>query len=360
MQLGLRAGALPSGGGHGSWCTLAAGALTLLTAGVVFLSFVGTVAADEARSEGSPDARTEPIERGFVLLGGKEIPAPFVVARTRAGVTLNGYEVQPSGRRGGRLEGRRPPRRGRTGAADHGMRGFSQLKEALRCSGLILLSPDGAYHAIYGRLGLKVLEILTSDAYTEAKLNDLVAMQAAPLSSGEWRTLVDGFEPSAGLEDRMQAARERFDAAVLPTCSSWASVLLTLLALLLAVVALGTLLMHRPDVRQGIRGRNPHPQATRFVVQAVLLLAILSVYDLVATVVLVRQGLVFEINPLAEGLIHRPLLATLFKVALTGLGAVLLVSLRRYRVAQVGAWWCCVIYTVLLFRWATVASSLAL
>ena len=89
------------------------------------------------------------------------------------------------------------------------------------------------------------------------------------------------------------------------------------------------------------------------------LLAVLAIYDLVATLFFLQSGAVIEVNPLVAGIIESPISTTLFKVTLTGGAIALLLAMRRHRPAQLAAWWACVINTVLLLRWATVTSAIA-
>ncbi|MDY0167729.1 MAG: DUF5658 family protein [Thermoguttaceae bacterium] len=65
-----------------------------------------------------------------------------------------------------------------------------------------------------------------------------------------------------------------------------------------------------------------------------------------------------ELNPLAAGLLASPIAVAAFKITMIAAAACVFLALRRYRFAQIGAWWACAVYTVLTLRWAAVNSIL--
>jgi hypothetical protein len=70
-------------------------------------------------------------------------------------------------------------------------------------------------------------------------------------------------------------------------------------------------------------------------------------------------GGLWELNPLAGPLLeHVPMIVT-YKVSLIIGAAILLVVGRHLKLAQIGAWWIGVLYTVLIIRW-TVFNSIFL
>ena len=60
-----------------------------------------------------------------------------------------------------------------------------------------------------------------------------------------------------------------------------------------------------------------------------------------------------ELNPLGAALIDDPLALIALKAGATFLAITLLFMLRQHRVAQQGAWWGCLICTLLTVRWLT-------
>ena len=89
------------------------------------------------------------------------------------------------------------------------------------------------------------------------------------------------------------------------------------------------------------------------VIRNVVLVAVLSFFDLGCT--LLAQGSIgfVEINPLGSELLDSPALLAGFKLTSLLVGCAILLALRRYRGAQVASWWLCLVCTILTFRWAT-------
>ena len=81
--------------------------------------------------------------------------------------------------------------------------------------------------------------------------------------------------------------------------------------------------------------------------------AVLSALDLIWTILASQAGRMREMNPFGSGLIEDPLLLIAFKVGMIGAAIAMLFVLRRHRQAQVGAWWACLICTLLTVRWLT-------
>jgi len=127
----------------------------------------------------------------------------------------------------------------------------------------------------------------------------------------------------------------------------------TIAAMGLAVVALGNLLSYRPENRSRWRDVDTIGDGVPMVVRNVVLLILLGVFDLVLTLAAQQTGGFLELNPLGSQLVESPGLLIAFKIV-TLLGAsLILVSLRRYRGAQIASWWLCLVCTVLAFRWLT-------
>ena len=76
------------------------------------------------------------------------------------------------------------------------------------------------------------------------------------------------------------------------------------------------------------------------------------------TIMTSQAGQMREVNPFGNSLIQNPALLALFKIGATGLSIGLLFGLRKYRRAQVAAWWACLILTILALRWLTFNSMM--
>jgi hypothetical protein len=89
------------------------------------------------------------------------------------------------------------------------------------------------------------------------------------------------------------------------------------------------------------------------VVRNVILLGLLSGFDLSLTLAAQQAGTLLELNPLGSQLVANPLLLASFKITSLVAACAILVTLRRYRGAQVVSWWMCMVCTVLTYRWVT-------
>ena len=128
---------------------------------------------------------------------------------------------------------------------------------------------------------------------------------------------------------------------------------LTVAGMLLVVLASGHLLAHGPGLH--VDEASSHLARTN-VTRSVLLIASLSLLDLVWTILVSRTGDMKELNPLGAALITSPTALIAMKSIATALAVVILFSLRHHRIAQLGAWWASLICTLLTIRWLTFQS----
>ena len=152
------------------------------------------------------------------------------------------------------------------------------------------------------------------------------------------------------VEERNQAeiaARRNLDLSSYP---------LTVFGMVLVVIAFGNLLSNEAplDIQS-----SESPVMERRVKIFLMLIAAFSVLDLIWTLLASRANALTELNPIGAQLITNPIGLLAFK-ALVTLGAIgILFALRSHRVAQRGAWWACLICTLLTVRWLTFNSMFA-
>ncbi|MFG0332012.1 MAG: DUF5658 family protein, partial [Maioricimonas sp. JB049] len=113
---------------------------------------------------------------------------------------------------------------------------------------------------------------------------------------------------------------------------------------------------YRPEIAGTWQETDASPQALRMLRRSVLLIVVLSLFDLVWTILASQAGQMKELNPLASYFVHDPVGLIMFKSLATCLAVGLLVAMRHYRRAQTATWWLCLVCTLLLFRWLTFSS----
>ena len=124
---------------------------------------------------------------------------------------------------------------------------------------------------------------------------------------------------------------------------------LTIAAMIMVVVSFGHLLSFRPQEMS--RDAQHSAAITQATSKSIILVGIMGLLDLVMTVMSFQANAMQELNPVAGELLNNiPALVT-FKIGLTAFALVVLFYARAIRIAQVAAWWGCLIMTLLTARW---------
>ena len=185
-----------------------------------------------------------------------------------------------------------------------------------------------------------------------------------PGESSYWKRFADGFECPQELRIRVgevlekeRAVEERNLAEIAARkLLSSSSYPLTIFGMLLVVIAFGNLLSNEAplDIQS-----SESPVMERRVKIFLMLIAAFSVLDLIWTLLASSANALTELNPIGSQLIHNPIGLLAFKTLVTvGVIGILFV-LRGHRVAQRGAWWACLICTLVTVRWLTFNSMFA-
>ena len=213
---------------------------------------------------------------------------------------------------------------------------------------------------------VELLNVLVNDeARAEFSMGDGNRFASEAADPQVWATFVRDFECPPELHDRAfkyfdrkkeigetkaaQASANLSRASAKRMLESSAYPL-TMVGMLLVVMAFGHLLSFKPD---STNGSAVSPEAQRAIRHSLILLAALSGLDLIWTLLASRAGVMKELNPLGAALIDDPLPLIVLKIVATMSAVVLLFALRQHNVAQKGAWWGCLICTLLTVRWLT-------
>ena len=210
-----------------------------------------------------------------------------------------------------------------------------------------------------------LLKTLINNSALESLANTCLAADIQlPGESSYWKKFADGFECPQELRVRVdevlekeRAVEERNLAEIAARkLLSSSSYLLTIFGMLLVVIAFGNLLSNEAplDIQS-----SESPVMDRRVKIFLMLIAAFSVLDLIWTLLASRANALTELNPIGSQLIHNPIGLLAFKTLVTvGVIGILFV-LRGHRVAQRGAWWACLICTLVTVRWLTFNSMFA-
>jgi hypothetical protein len=312
----------------------------------------------------------QPIESGFVIVDGQYLSAPYVVERRSADILINEHLVQeaavPDWSPG---PGPRPfdPRGGwpRWG---HGPRPIDagEIERRLRDNALLVVREGEPARFIGWPDSLSVMNILLSDATAQQKVESLAEAQVQPVPPADWARIVEAFEPTSELAERVRSLTREYQAAAdreqaysegLKTRSllesRWVIYTLTVMSMALAALAMGSLVIHPPDVRGRWRDVLDGRDNVVLVARNVALLVLLGLCDLACTLVARQAGGFVELNPFIREPMGDPLVLASLKIPSLLGACLILLLLRRYRGAQVASWWLCLVCTVLSFRWLT-------
>jgi len=290
---------------------------------------------------------------GFVFVNGLYLDAPYRITFSDTDVSINGTIVSLD-----EFEVWRNEKRLKKGLAkSHAQQVRRQLRLLLEGGGCLVLFEGDPLTTFHSSDSYDLLSVLVNTEDREAFLKE----ERSWLPNNSWHEWIAGFECPDSLAERanelltridqMQSdfdsrfsARQTLEAVAYP---------LTIGGMLLTVVAFGHLLLHRPGLPEELENAS---RAKSRATQALLLIALLSSLDLLWTLLVSRTGDMKELNPLGATLIDDPMALISMKLGATVLAISVLYCLRNHRIARQGAWWGCLICTLVTVRWLTFQS----
>lgn len=332
-----------------------------------------------------------PISRGFVFIDGQYLPPPYTVAATENGATINGQAIMldrvgqsPSGApmftNAGPWNARQEEPRQREHGGDRERRArrgppaewgqhrridpVAKLRRELDENLVLVSFADRPVVALPSRASEELLRLALRDDDTPMRIK--MVMDALPPSADfeQWRTWLTSYqaqEPLVSNASYIVTQLETIEADNLATIVAnrrlhdWAYPL-TVFGMVMGVVSLGHLLKSppkAPTLKVSDEERDLLIKASIF---SLGLVVVLSLLDLVWTILAANAGQMHEVNPIGNHLIENPVLLSAFKIGATVMSCSILLMLRRHLRAQWAAWWLCLICTVLTFRWLVLNS----
>lgn len=324
-----------------------------------------------------------PISKGFLFIDGRYIPPPYVIEQADDSIRVNGEllseeEFDLSDNRS-RFESRGRQRYVRMMQMRRGGPRFGPMRDwndspsyslsfvenELNLGEVVVLFRQQR-PLILGstREGLELLRTLCAasiESVDTATAPDSLQDEASRQS---WRQLVSEFAPTPEFLQRAGATIEvreavfaKNDAGV--EANLWGdriSFPLTIFAIVIVVLAFGHLLSNAPLKGDQLTDPEAIAHARLTLVQSLVFVGLLSVVDLVWTLMAYQAGSMRELNPLGSGLIEDASQLVIFKTSVTAAAIGLLYWLHQAPLAQRASWWCCLILTLLTARWLTFQS----
>ncbi|MBL6707498.1 MAG: hypothetical protein ISQ06_15410 [Planctomycetaceae bacterium] len=325
------------------------------------------------------DFESSPTDEGFVFVNGEFLSRPYTFESSGKQTFVNGVLISEElvsvtsvlrfddsgedddGNRG--WEARRTLKRSQQTYAEFLSQVFSQFR-------VFVVAFNGRSPVVLpaAPTGNDLLSVLVSDTHRSSKLlSEVLAAAGSSEAALQWSDWITGFQPG---EDFLAVAKpivDAIDAAYEEGLTRRAAVQrlenyaypLTIAGMVISVFSIGHLLSNPPN-----GGRTPDevemsPEVMKIVTRSLILVVVLSLLDLIWTLMASQAGTMRELNPVGGRLIDNPATLIFFKVAMTGLAAGLIFKLRYYRRAQLASWWACLILTLLTVRWLTFNSMLA-
>lgn len=328
-------------------------------------------------------------ESGFLFVDGTYLPPPYKIEADIAEnlIRVNGREYPADAFDLARYSSRGPGMRGGAGprglggrhdGARHGDVPMIPTANALAVMVRELDSLNGGAVAILqtkqppmilqpGEHGQEFLESLIS-IHTEPHGAVVIPdNMPSPADQENWRQLLGQFEASPELIERAVAQVESFQAIAQANINRQAAIELagrlsyplTMFALVLVVFAVGHLLINSQPMFANIDDASTLDQIKKATVVCLVIVALMSVIDLVWTLIAHQSGSMRELNPLGNRLISDPTQLMVFKIVVTSISIGLLFRFRELAFARRATWWCCLVLTLLTARWLTFHSLLA-
>jgi len=302
-----------------------------------------------------PRQGLEPFESasGFFFAAGKYVPPPYRLRFESNTLYINDTVVlkveEPTGRRF-----RRPRFEGYYDTP------LSRMAGQLETGALVIALADQPL-VVLDRTEdvVSLLQLLLHEAPATVDAANFDLPEG--MSPSAWTAWINSFNPDADFSGRARQvideaqrladesrgqinAVRRLDALAYP---------LTVLGMILATLATGHLLLSAPLVSRSSYDTDVSPERLQMVFRSLALVGVLSILDLVWTVLASQAGHMRELNPLGSHLIHDPVQLVYFKFGSTGMGVAVLFTFRRFQRIQLAAWWACLICTLVTFRWLT-------
>lgn len=283
------------------------------------------------------------------LRGSSRMPRPVQRNILDSGQSLDAGSLNPGGLPGSRISFRLSA---------------SQMKDvsfALSTGGIVCLSRSAPpLTAGHSEGGYELLEALNVEPGPE---REQILTAALPrVRSGvtpETRTWLSNLQPDGELADRVDTRVEQLHtmetanrgaATAVRRLNSW-NYPLTVAAMMIFVVSIGTLLSARPQELVAVAHTEQDVSINRFLI----LIAGMSVIDLIWTLLAHQANQISEVNPVGNVLLGDTMRTIVFKGLATAMAIGIFHRTRENAFARKACWWVCLTLALLMARWVLVS-----
>lgn len=307
-------------------------------------------------SPGAVNTKPAPLSRraGFIFLDGRYLRAPYDIRLVEQGLTINGHHL-------GVASVSLPSYFG-TPRSDHEKQ---QILRAFlanhRYHDVIVLDQNGAMLYLQETYGGEQLIRLLTISPLERPTDKALPKKFEEGELLTWNSLLSEFQPT---EEFLSHADEfcgrlsqvRRGNQICSVRRIWLARIafpITVLAMVVVAISFGHLMNCKPIVSANEGQSSGDDVARPVVARSLLLIAILSMIDLVFTLSAANSGSMRELNPLGSQLIDQPAQLSVFKLIASATAIALLYRFYRSPIAQAASWWCCLVLTLTTARWLT-------
>lgn len=295
------------------------------------------------------------VESGYVFINNQYIESPYKLEVAEGGVTINGHSIaiEPVPR---------DPRFRRVPVSRN--QSLWQIHELLIGQGALIAKDDSPVVFLDQTKTLQMLRMMCIRESRSLHLEEFLALLPEEADATAWRAWLSSFEPSSSLQERagppvqMLTEREAIGQSAIVAnqrLQAWAYPL-TVFGMLAGVVSFGHLLQFPPQGSYDVAPSRRRRDLCRATVIFLVMVIVLSMLDLVWTLLASQAGQMNELNPIGRRLMEDPVQLTIFKMVATLFSCGLLMWLRKHPRAQLASWWLCLICTLLTFRWLVLNS----
>lgn len=301
---------------------------------------------------------------GYVFLNGEYVEPPYritlrdqelVVNGQATGVLVDtqerpgeGYPDEPRFEHPGRRFGRRP-----------GPRLPPQLMQLHSGNVVVLFAKAEPVSLEFGGYGKTLLKALNDPAQRDEFFAGDAAVLIPEPHHEQWRTWLTNYTSPITLRNRSEAEVTVFEtewaaaetrAAAYHLLDRW-NFPLNIGCVFLVLAACGHLFASSPYASFQCCKLYSCSRPMLSLGLSLGFVFVLSALDLLWTVLLSQAGMMEEANPVARLFIEEPTQLAVFKSVFTCGSMAIIAGLHRFQTAQRGAWWACLICTLLAARW---------